>query len=99
MFFCFDHIYRSPASNTAITSQREREHPVEYRLVVANQLLYIIFDSGKRWSGYVIRPSDGIEASFSSRSCLEYVIEGLIGRRVWPQYRQQVLALLDRFQA
>ncbi|OAN47211.1 hypothetical protein A6A03_00245 [Chloroflexus islandicus] len=98
MFFCLDHIYHPPAGNTAITYQRESENPVEYRLVVANQILYIIFDGGKRWSGHVVRPSDGIEASFSSRNCLEYVIEGLIGRRVWPQYRQQVVALLDQFQ-
>lgn len=98
MFFCFDHIYRLKAENVAITYQRESENPVEYRLVMANQILYIIFDGGKRWSGHVVRPFDGLEASFSSRTCLEHVIEGLIGRRVWPQYRQQVVALLDQFQ-
>jgi len=78
--------------------QRESDNPVEYRLFVGNQTLHIIFDRKQNWHGYIIRPSDGVEAAFSSRSCLEHVIEGLLGRRAWTQYRQQVLTMIDQFQ-
>ncbi len=98
MLFCLDHAHRSPAVDAEMTYKDKGTHPVEYRLTVANQTLHIIFDGTKRWSGYISRPSDGLEASFSSRKCLEHVIEGLLGRRLWSQYRQQVLSLLDQFQ-
>lgn len=98
MLFCLDHVQHPPTGKVTMTYQCESERPIEYRLVVANQTLHIIFAGNRPWSGYVLRPSDGLEASFSSRACLEHVIEGIVGRRLWSQYRQQVIALLDQFQ-
>ena len=97
MFLCMDYTPHACDKRVAITYQRESERPVEYRLSVANQTLHIVFDDARKWSGHILRPTDGLEASFSNRMCLEHLIEGLIGRRAWPQYRSQVQTILDQF--
>ncbi|MEF3273944.1 MAG: hypothetical protein K6356_06010 [Chloroflexus sp.] len=98
MLFCIDHAPRPSHRSIATSYQPESESSVEYRLFIANQTFHITFNRGSQWHGTVIRASDGVEASFSSRSCLEHVLEGLLGRRIWAQYRQQVLAMIEQFQ-
>ncbi len=88
----------SLARHTAMMYKCEGSHPVEYQLFIANQMLRVIFDNQQEWIGHLVRPVDGIEARFTCRSCLEHLIAGLIGQRLWPQYRHQVSALLDQFQ-
>lgn len=97
MLFCLETSHRSPNTYAMMTYNRESDNPVQYRLFVADQALRIIFDGAKPWSGHVLRPADGLEAYFSNRDGLEHVLEGLIGRRAWAQYRQQVVTLLDQF--
>ncbi len=98
MFLCSDFSYRPIDDRATVTYRRESENPVEYRLFIANQTLHILFDDPHTWRGRIFRPADGLEAFFSNRVCLEHLIEGLVGRRVWPQYRKQVLTIFEQFQ-
>jgi len=98
MFLCTDYSYRPMNEWTTVTYRRESENPVEYRLFIADQTLHIRFDDPHTWRGRIFRPTDGLETFFSNRACLEHLIEGFVGRRVWPQYSQQISAIFEQFQ-
>lgn len=60
-------------------------------ITVANSTLRVCFDGDSCNSGTLVRHSDGVEASFSSADCLVHLLEGMLGRRAWQAYRDQVV--------
>jgi hypothetical protein len=63
-------------------------------ITVANYTLSLRFDNGSTSSGTVVRNPDGVEASFNSPTCLLHLMEGLVGRRGWQAYGEQIIATL-----
>jgi len=67
----------------------------ETEIAVANYTLSLRFDDGGSTpSGTVVRSPDGVEASFNSPACLLHLLEGMVGRRDWQAYGEQIVAAL-----
>lgn len=64
------------------------------QFTVAGQMFCLSFEGQGGMAGTLVRLDDGLEASFSSYECLQHLLEGVVGRRVWQALGEQILAEL-----
>jgi hypothetical protein len=79
------------------TANHNDEEPVmgQWQITVANQTLRLSYD-GKSGQGFLVRLEDGLEASFSSPTCLPHLIEGILGQRAFLTNRDHIVHELSR---
>jgi hypothetical protein len=66
----------------------------EIEISVASYTLSLCFDDDSAFGGTVVRQPDGVEARFSSHECLLHLLEGMVGRRAWQTYGDQIIEAL-----